>query len=460
MKTVFILAIFFGLFTSCSTTQQVQDLKPQPSNNTPVVYKNNTSFISMPVKLSLKEIEFQLNKNLNGLIYNDSILDDDKTQMKVWKTADIKLTENKGEIISTIPLKIWTKIKYGTDFLGLNDTKEIFLNGTITLNSKAHLTNWKLTTSSNIKDVTWKESPVVIIAGKQVPITYLINPTLSIFKKKIATKIDEAINKTCDFKPQVLSVLQNLSAPYLTSETYEAWFKLIPLELYVTEAILSKSNITMNMGLKCQMQTMVGDKPKNTFNASNIILKPVKDIPENTTVSIAAVSTFKNASKIITNNFKDKEFSSRNKKITIENVEVWNKDNKMIIALTTKGSLDGTIYLSGIPNYNAITKEIFFEDVDYVLSTKGLLTKTANWLLNGIILKKIQENCRYSIKENLEEGKKSMQPFLQNYCPMKGVFINGNITDLTFEKIELNNNAIIAFINGSGKMNITIDGME
>jgi hypothetical protein len=67
------------------------------------------------------------------------------------------------------------------------------------------------------------------------------------------------------------------------------------------------------------------------------------------------------------------------------------------------GSIDGTIYLSGIPNYNALTKEIYFDQMDYVLDSKGVLTRTANWLLQGVILKKIQSNCRYSIKENLEE---------------------------------------------------------
>jgi hypothetical protein len=132
----------------------------------------------------------------------------------------------------------------------------------------------------------------------------------------------------------------------------------------------------------------------------------------------------------------------------------------MIIALDMTGSINGTIYLSGIPNYNAITKEIYFDQMDYVLNTKGLLTKTANWLLQGIILKKIQESCRYSIKENLEEGKKSLLPYLNNYSPMKGVFVNGNLNEFEFEKVELTDNAIIAFITTSGKMNVKIDGMD
>lgn len=463
MKTIITISIlfcFFLLFISCGTTNKIEALKPLPSNDAAVVYKNKTSFVAMPVEITLKEIESQLNKNLSGLIYNDSILSDDKTEMKIWKTAPIKLSEKEGNIISVIPMKIWAKFKYGTDFMGLNDTREINLNGTITLNSKTHLTNWKLSTNSKLEDFEWSESPSITVAGKKVPITYIINPTLSIFKSKIAKKIDKAIDETCDFKPQVLKVLENLSAPFLTSEQYETWFKMVPMELYVTEAKLSKSKITLNMGLKCNMQTMVGQQPKNSFDASKIVLKPVASIPDNTTVSVVAVSTYESASKIVTKNFQGQEFGTGSRKISVQKVDLWQKDGKMIIALDVLGSINGTIYLSGIPNYNSINKEIYFDQMDYVLNTKSILMNSANWLMQGTILKKIQENCRYSIKGNLEEGKKSMNPYLTNYSPMKGVFVNGTLNDFEFEKVELTDKAIIAFITTSGKMNISIDGME
>lgn len=448
------------LLNSCSTTKKIEALKPIPTDDAPMVVNSKTSFVNMPLEISLKEIENQLNKTLNGEIYNDSNLEDDKTQMKITKTAPIRLIEKSGKIQTVLPLKIWSRFKYGTDFMGLNDTRELFLNGTITLISDVKLSNWKLATTSKIEDFQWAESPSIIVAGKSVPITYIINPTLSIFKSKIAKKIDEAIESSCDFKPYVLDVLQKMSAPFLTSEQYQAWFKLIPIEVYVTDAILGKKEIKMDLGLKCNMQTMVGTKPKTSFDKSAIQFKAVTKVPDKLTANIAAISTYESASKIISANFKGKEFASGSRKITIQNVALWQREGKIIIALDMIGSINGTIYLSGIPNYNAITKEIYFDQMDYVLNTKGLLTKTANWLLQGIILKKIQENCRYSIKENLDEGKKSLLPYLNNYSPMKGVFVNGTANDFEFEKVEITNKAIIAFITTTGKMNVKIDGME
>lgn len=456
---LFSLVLLSALF-SCSSTNKIATIKPEPSQNTPMAYKTTTSFVSMPMEVSLKEIENQLNKALSGLIYEDNNLDDDKTEMKIWKTGTIKLIEKDGKIQSVLPLKIWSKIKYGTEFMGLNDTREIDLNGTITLLSTAKLSNWKMNTSSVIEDFEWSESPTILVAGKKVPITYIINPTLSIFKSKVAKKIDDAIEKSCDFKPYVLNVLETLGTPFKTSEQYETWFKMNPIEVYVTDAQLQKSKIKMNLGLKCTMQTMVGQEPKNVFDKESVIFKPVTTVPDKTTATVAAISTYESASRIITKNFQGKEFASGSRKITVQKVDLWSKEGKMIIALDMTGTINGSIYLSGIPNYNSVTKEIYFEQMDYVLNTKGLLTKTANWLLQGVILRKIQENCRYSIKENLDEGKKSLLPYLSNYSPMKGVFVNGTLNDFEFEKVELTNEAIIAFITTSGKLNIKIDGME
>lgn len=460
-KKILLFLLSFSVFLNgCSTTQKIESLKPLPSNDAPMVYKTKTSFVNMPLEISLKEIENQLNKTMSGQIYDDSNLDDDKTQMKIWKTAPIKLVEKNGKIQTILPLKIWAKFKYGTDFMGLNDTREINLNGTITMVSDVRLSNWKLSTNSKIEDFQWSESPTILVAGKNVPITYIINPTLSIFKSKVAKKIDEAIEGSCDFKPYVLDVLEKMSTPFVTSEQYQTWFKLIPIEVYVTDAVLGNTSIKMDLGLKCSMQTMVGQKPKNSFDRNDIQFKAVTKIPTTVSANVAAISTYESASQIITSNFKGKEFTSGSRKIVIQNVSMWQKDGKIIIALDMSGSINGSIYLSGIPNYNAVTKEIYFDQMDYVLSTKGILTRTANWLLQGMILKKIQENCRYSIKQNLEEGKKSMLPYLNNYSPMKGVFVNGTMNDFEFEKVEITDKAIIAFITTTGKMNVKIDGME
>jgi hypothetical protein len=456
----------FAVLSSCSSTQKIETLKPEPDDATPLVYDSSPSFINLPITVKLSDIENQTNTLLNGLIYEDNNIQDDDIAMKIWKQGPIKIQNdpsNPNKKIKTIlPLKANIKYRIGTKKLGveLYDIREFNLNGTITLSSETTLSNWKLTTKTQFKSLDWNESPTMTVFGKNMPITYLINPAVSIFKSEIEKTIDETIEKSMDFKPNVIQAVEKISTPFQMSDTYESWLRIVPIEIYSTNAKLKNDSFLLDMGMKCNMETIVGKKPESKFNSNKIALKPVAKIPNQISANIAAISSYVDASKIMTQNFAGQEFGSGNKKITVKNVSIWHKEGKMVIALDVLGYINGTLYLNGFPKYNPQTKEIFFDQLDYVLDTKSRLMRTASWLAQGYIIKKMEESCRYSIQPNLEEGKKSMASYLKNYSPMPGVFVNGKMEDIQFDKIQLTNHAIIAFIKINGTVNVSVNGLK
>jgi hypothetical protein len=460
-----VLVIILSI-SSCSTSNKIATLKPEPDNADPLVYENSASFINMPISVKLKDVENQTNALLNGLIYEDNDIEDDNIEMKIWKLAPISInndTEVSGGKIKTIlPLRVLFKYRIGTKTLGvgLYNTKEFNLNGVVTLASDVALSNWKLTTKTELKSLDWNESPTMVVFGKNVPVTYLMTPAIKIFRSKIEKSIDAAIEKSMDFKPNVLAALEKICTPFQMSEAYESWLRITPTEIYSTNAVLKNDIFLMEMGMKCTMTTLIGKQPESKFDALKIVLKPVTKIPNQITANIAAVSTFAEASKIMTKNFAGQEFGSGSKKVKVQKVEIWHKNDKMVIALDVLGSINGTIYLTGFPQYNEQTKEVFFDKLDYALDTKNKLLRTANWLAQGLVLRKIQESCRYSIVPNLEEGKQSMAAYLKNYSPMPGVFVNGKMEDIQFQKIQLTNKAIIAFIKVNGTVSVSVDGLK
>jgi hypothetical protein len=334
------------------------------------------------------------------------------------------------------------------------------LNGVVTLISDIDLSNWKLSTTTKFQSIEWNESPTMKLLGKNIPVTFLINSSLPLFKAKIERKIDESISKSMDFKPNVLSALEKIALPFQISQEYESWLRVTPEEIYSTNAKLVGKSIHINMGLKCTIETLIGKKPETKFNVKAIILKAVTSIPNAITANITSVSTYHDASTLITKNFAGQEFVAGKKKIKVQNVTIWHKKGKLIIALDVTGNVNGSIYLTGVPKYNESSKEIYFDQMDYALETKNKLLQTANWLAQGIILKKIEANCRYSIRQNLEEGKKNIEGYLKNYSPLSGVYINGNVGNIQLKKIQLRNQAILAYLKIDGEIKITINGLK
>lgn len=461
---VLILLSFFVV--NCSVSSKIETLKPDADDAIPMVYETNPSNVSMPISIKLKDIENKTNSLLNGLIYNDSVIEDDNIEIKIWKLAPITIQNNdkgeNGKFKTILPLKANIKYRLGTKKLGINlySTKEFNLNGTVTLVSDVNLVNWKLYTKTKLESLEWNESPTMLLFGKNLPITFLIDSSTKLFKSKIETKIDESISKSMDFKPNVFNAIEKMCTPFLMSEQYNSWLRINPTEILTTNAKVIDQSIVLEMGIKCTMETLIGKKPESKYHSKTIILKPVATIPEQISLNIAAISSYEEASKIITKNFSGQEFSAGKKKVKVQSVTIWHKNSKMVIAMDLIGSINGTIYLTGVPQYNETTQEIYFDQMDYVLDTKNKILKTANWLAQGYILKKIQANCRYSIQSNLEEGKKNIVQYLKNYSPMTGVFINGRIEKLEFKRIALTNQAIIAFLRIDGKASISVDGLK
>ncbi|OCB74376.1 DUF4403 family protein [Flavobacterium crassostreae] len=465
-KYLFVLSALCALLTNCATTQKIDTLKPEPDDATPLVYDNPASFIHLPISIKLKDIENQTNSVLNGLIYQDTDITDDNIEIKIWKLAPITIqNENavSGEKIRTIlPLKAIVKYRIGTKTLGvpLYNIQEFNLNGMVTLVSEVNLNNWKLNTKTKLKSLEWNQSPTMVLFGKNVPVTYLMDPAIQLFKSKIETAMDTAIENSMDFKPNVLAALEKICLPFQMDAAYESWFRVVPTEIYSTAAKLKQDTFSLQMGMKCTMETWIGQQPETKFDATKIVLKPVTKIPNQITATIVAVSTYLDASKIIRKNFAGQEFQSGSKKVQVQDVTLWHKNGKIVVALELTGSINGKIYLTGSPQYDNKSKEIYFGSLDYVLDTKNKLIRTANWLAQGYILNKIKASCRYSIESNLEEGKHTMQKYLQNYSPMAGVYVNGKMETLAFDTIQITKNAIIAFIKANGQVNITVDGLK
>ncbi|MGG7034986.1 MAG: DUF4403 family protein [Flavobacterium sp.] len=464
-KTLLNIILFILILTisGCSTSKKIDALKPEPDNASPLLYEDTPSFIGLPVSIKISEVENQINKQLNGLIFNDPNIEDDNISIQVWKQAPIVLTNKNGKLRTVLPLKATIKYRYGIDKFGVSiyDTRELNLNGNINLVSAIKLNNWKINTATEFESLNWNESPTINIGGKSIPITYLADSALKYFKSKIEKSIDQGIEKAINFKPDVLNALAKLSQPTLVNSQYQTWFQIIPTELYSSDVVLKKDDITMNLGMKCNIATFLGQKPTNEFNKNQLPLKSVSKIPGNITINMVGVSSYNDASKILAKNFNDKEFVFDGKrKIKVQNVGLWHKKGKMVISMAVTGSVNGTIYLTGVPQFDNKTQEIYFDQLDYVLDTKSKLLRTANWMVSGLIIKKIEENCRYSIKSNIEEEKQTISKYLKNYSPMPGVFVNGTLGNISFIKTQLTNNAIIAFMTITGDANVTVKSLN
>ena len=456
-KNISIITISLFFVTSCGSKKKINTLKPQPDLAQEIQIKTQSSFVNIPVNIQLKNIESLINKNIDRLIYFDDDIEKDDLKIKLWKQDIITINNREGKIELSLPLKAEVDYRFGTSKLGfdLYSTKSFEFDGTVTLVSAIGLDQWYLKTKTRLKSIKWHEKPTMSLLGKKVSITRLVNTAVKYFKDDIEEKVDDAISKSLDFKPYVLDVLDKMSQPVQLNSDYNTWLRVVPNELYVTNSTIDNEGVKFLMGMKCKIETHIGTEPKKEFDTS-IALKPVKSLPNKVTANLIGISTYENASEIITKNFKGYELGSGKKTVFVRQVNLWQKNNQLIVALDVIGRITGTLYLSGNPVYDAEKKEIYFENLDYVIDTKNVIAKSANFFAGKYILKEIKQRCRYSIVDLLLESESQILTFLNNYSPVNGVFINGKIESVKYGNIQLTNNAILVTIEANGKVDVEI----
>ena len=65
MKQILILTTLVVIcmwFTSCSSTKKIEALKPEPSYSNEIVYDKQTSYLNLPVEVSVADLQTQTNK--------------------------------------------------------------------------------------------------------------------------------------------------------------------------------------------------------------------------------------------------------------------------------------------------------------------------------------------------------------------------------------------------------------
>lgn len=420
------------------------------------------STVNIPVRISLNAIEQAVNEQVKGLLYEDKSYDDnggDNIKMKVWKQKDFSINATSDAFKYDVPLKLWVKVRYGA--LGLYGYQEV--KGSIAMKFKTVYEidpSWEMATVTTLTDYTWIEKPSTKILGQKVSITSIVDKLLKSNKRLLESSIDTEIKKTLNIKAYAADAWAMLQDPVSVNEEFKAWLVLAPQSMEMTPIQVVDGALNATIGIRSKAEVVVSEaQPKVTKNTKLPPFQRPDAVPDSFYIALSTQIPFTEAEKLAKEQIVGQTFTQGKRQITIQDLNLYGQDGQMIIGATVSGSLDGKIYMRGTPVFDAASSTVKIEEVDYDLETKNKLIQSANWLFHSTIIKRIEPNLVFPVKDNLTEAKTMIQNELTNYQPVKGITINGQLNDLTIQGIRLEPNGIRVNVLSNGKINIKIDGL-
>lgn len=464
-KLSFILTII--VVTIISSCKSIKPVKPEevyaPEKR---VYDKEVSVINIPIEIAVADIEKQINAYVKGVIYEDNSYEDndgDGLKYTVTKYSDIKLSAKGNKIMITVPLKISGKYKT----LGIVNS----FSGAIKTSYTTSITlkhDWKMSTNTDSDGYEWIESPSLDFGVVKLPLTYVADAILDGQQDYIEEQIDGAIREYVDLKDYVREPLNALYEPWLISETYKTWFKMEPKEVMVTQIKTTEKgkNLKIGVGLKTYTETVIGDKPAKATMETNkddiVPMSVVEKLGDEFSIGLVTLVSYTDAAKLMNEQYilNPYTYVDGKKKITLTHFDMWGSNDKVVVEVGIKGSVNGMIYLQGIPYYDTVSRSIKMTAVDFHLDTKNKLLKSANWLAHGKFCKVMEKNMAFPIGEQLDLAKKETETYFKNYEVSKGIFINGGLTKLETSRIYLIPDALVAVMKIEGTLRVKVDGME
>lgn len=415
----------------------------------------------MPVRIPLSEISNMVNASVKDLIFEDNSYtdnDNDQFKVKVWKTKPIRLIGSANQsLIIEVPLKIWAEKGIGT--LGLytyqNTTFEtvMYFSTAVTFNN-----NWTLTSKTSSKGYKWITKPVLDYGTIKIPITGLVEKSLSEQQSKFCKTIDDQINSQLNFQQYAVTAWNIFAQPFQVSEEYNTWLKVSPVAVQITPLKFYTDAIDTNIGIDVYSETYTGQKPSaNPAVTAVNNFSFTKDIPNNFLLQTTANIPYTEATRLAQNMFLNKEFDFREgkSKIKITDIKVYRDDERILIEAITEGAVNGTSYISGIPVYNLEQRKIVLSDTKFKLKTGNILHKTLSALFKGKIVKTIEQEYGIPTQELEENAKKSVEEtFNKEYY--KGLKMSGKVDALKPSKVLLTDMGITAVIDTNASLRLIV----
>lgn len=422
------------------------------------------SNISIPLDISMADIEKQINANIAGLIYEDNSYTDDNNdnfKCKVWKKSNIVISASTNDVFNLdVPIKVWAEKGIGA--FGIMKYIPIEFEMKLKFSTKFTIRpDWNVQTFTTPNGYEWITKPKVNV-GFDIPMDFIIGKIIENNHAKFAKSIDDAVEKNMTFKPYVIKAWNMALQPYLASEEYRAWVKITPLEILMTPLVAQGRNVKSVLGFRAYTETLIGEKPviaKNVANVPN--LKLVSSIPNDFQVGLMSDIPFVEAAQMAKKMFvgQQYDFKEGKYKIEITDLDIFGSNEYLVIKTDMKGSLKGTVYIKGIPVYNPERKQIVLSNTEFDIKTKNVLVKAASWLLEGKLVKMVQESFGVPVDELITYAKQNVEAAM-NTEYVKGVKLSGKIDQVLPDKVYLTPNSIVAVVLAKGKVELKVDGLE
>ncbi len=440
--------LLFFIVSSCNTVH----VPPTPQYDR-VNLTQETSVLTLPVRVSRTELVKLLNEQIGQLLYEDVSPQSD-LKMRVHKGGNFELWFTEHTIFYELPLKLWVR-------------QELMFGGGVEAEGSLRLkfatqwdidSSWQLQTQTLLEGFDWIEQPRIRLAGFSLSVTALANLVLDQYSGQIGAQIDSLISEQLDLRQMVEEAWLSLFAPSLLSEEYNTWLLINPQSIGLTRPRVTPDSFAFEIVVEGMPSVLVDAVPPLVRPAPLPPLQWLYGVGENFALYIETKVSFDEAERMANESMRGYVYSMGRGRAVVEEITLYGQGPRLVVRTRLSGLYNGDVYLLGKPKYNAPRNRIELEDITFDFSRHRGLMRLLSWLFKGYLHRQVEENLNFYLGYNLEEIKQTIEESLSYYEIAPGVTLQGQLEDLGVQHTWIAPDGIRVQVVLKGKLLIGVGG--
>jgi hypothetical protein len=310
------------------------------------------------------------------------------------------------------------------------------------------LSNYQIKSSSRFTDIKTIDPCEVTFAN--ININSILQNRLKPRLGEFAGMIDAEVAKL-DLKPYVKPIWEALQSDIKIDKL--GYLRFQPKELSLGEIDLNGSQLSFSVGLKAA--PVIASVPLSATPSALPNLSAYKK-KNGFEVYTDLHLNYDSLSQQAYSTIKDEVFKLGNKKLKVTYLKLFPAKDKLGVEVGFTGSNKGVFYLLSVPEFNTKTSKLRLTRVEYDIKTKNVLIKSAKWLLDETIRKKMEEQMVFDLSDLMKLTRESINASL-NQKMDNGVRLQGKLQDLDIKDYSIQSDALVIRTLTSGNLQVFVN---
>lgn len=350
------------------------------------------SKISVPVKLSIDDLQSFANRNLVRQYTGDTEYLDGtvrgKLSYKFVREGDVKVCAEKGKIKISLP------IKFNVRFVG--NVLAAIVRVPFSAKSDGELRvniyvkpgirrDWSIKTEAEV-DFEWIKSPRINVVGIQIG---LRNESDRFLKEAIRDnlyRIDDAINKEVRLREIMQREWDNLTVPIMAANTIS--FHIDPRSVAASPLEITEEEVALHVYVEAGLSLSMGmGSVSGTRKRTLPSLEEYVSGDESVNLNVKALLNYDALEQEAMKALQGLEINMGIASVTVKSIRIMGSGERLITAFNIEAAdSKGTIYAQGEPYFDEETRVLSVKNFELDEGTRLGLIEKAAWLLRPVLM--------------------------------------------------------------------------